>query len=479
MRRSLLFIVALAACRTTQSSPVESRLATLDTAVPALMQSAQVPGVSVAVIDGENVRARTYGLANAKTGERATDKTVFEAASLGKPVFAYAVMKLVEQGKLDLDKPLSDYVVEPFASDPRVNKITARIVLSHRTGFQNWRRDQPLQIAFEPGTRFSYSGEGFVYLQRAVEAITHEPFDAFMRRTVFEPLGMSDTSYVWQPAYETRKAFAHDETGNVAGRDVMHTPFAASSLHTTAADYGRFISAILERRGITDKSVRAMLRPEIAVPESCTMCATISDPGPASRTISWGLGWSLFSSNGHHDFWHWGDNGAFKAYVIADDAHKSGVVMFMNGSGGLAIAGDIAAIALGHTPGAPALEQKPLDWVRYDRWDAPAKVALHDILISGSDAVGRLRATPQISEADVNSIGYSLLRAGHIADAVEVLRLNTQRHPDSWNAWDSFGDALSKADKRAEAIDAYAKSVELNPSNSKAAEILRRLRGSG
>ena len=475
MRRLPILLFTLAACRSTSQVPIDAPLAALDAQVPHIMEQAQVPGMSVAVIHGHDVHVKTYGVTKANTTERVSERTVFEAASLSKPVFAYAVMKLVEQGKLDLDRPLSEYVKEPFINDPRAEKITARVALSHRTGFQNWRQDKPLQIFFEPGTRFSYSGEGYVYLQRAVEAITHEPLDTFMHRTVFAPLGMTDSSYVWQPAYETQKAWAHFEAGNPATRDVMRTPFAASTLHTTAADYGRFIAAILERRGISDTSVRNMMRPEVAVPESCAMCATIADPGPNSTTLSWGLGWSLLSANGHRYFWHWGDNGTFKAYVLGDDTRKSAVVMFMNGASGLAIAGDVAAIAMGETPGPGSIAQQPLDWAKYDRWDSPAKLALHDILTS-SDGVGRLRAKPEIPESGVNSIGYALMRGDHLGDAIEVFRLNTQRHPDSWNAWDSFGDALSKAGRRAEAIDAYAKSVELNPDNTKAAAALTKLR---
>jgi len=476
MRRLPILLLTLAACRSTQQVPIAEPLAALDAQVPRMMEQAQVPGVSLAVIRGHDVRVKTYGVTKAGTGDRVSEKTVFEAASLSKPVFAYAVMKLVEQGKLDLDKPLSEYVKEAFIDDPRVGKITARIALSHRTGFPNWRQDKPLQILFEPGTRFSYSGEGYVYLQRAVEAIAGEPLDAFMRRTVFAPLGMTDSSYVWLPAYETQKSWSHFEAGNPANRDVMHAPFAASTLHTTAADYGRFIAAIFERRGISETSVRAMLRPEVAVPESCAMCATIADPGPNSTTLSWGLGWSLLSANGHHYFWHWGDNGTFKAYVFGDDASRSAVVMFMNGASGLAIAGDVAAIAMGETPGARSVEQQPLDWAKYDRWDTPAKLALHDIILTGTEGIARLRAKPEIPESGVNSIGYALMRGARLGDAIEVFRLNTQRHADSWNAWDSFGEALTKAGHRTEAIDAYAKSVELNPDNTKAAAALSKLR---
>ncbi|MGZ4779695.1 MAG: serine hydrolase, partial [Thermoanaerobaculia bacterium] len=332
-----------------------------------------------------------------------------------------------------------------------------------------------LEILIEPGTRFSYSGEGFVYLQHVVEAITNEPFDTFMHRTVFEPLGMTDSSYVWQPAYETQKAWGHDDAGTLTQRQKFDTPKSASTLHTTAADLGKFLSAVLHRTGISDQSVKQMLHTEVQVPEGCAMCATLKDPGASSTTIGWGLGWGLYSAAGHRYLWHWGDNGDFKAYVIADDSTKRGAVTLTNGAAGLAIAADVVAIAMGDPPGSIAIEQAPLDWAKYDRWDSPGKVALHDILMNGSDGVGRLRARADVSEAQTNSTGYSLLRAGHTKDAVEVFRLNTQRPPNSWNAWDSFGEGLVALNQREEAVTAYKKSVELNPGNESGKEKLSKL----
>ena len=477
MRRTIALLLVLAACRSTGPAAGGVPASALDRHAPILMDRVQVPGMAVAVVNGDNVAVHNYGVTNTRTGDPVTDRTVFEAASLSKPVFAYAVMKLVEEGRLDLDRPLSSYVTQPYANDSRIDRITARVVLSHRTGFPNWRQNgKPLEILFEPGTRFSYSGEGYVYLQRAVEAITNEPFDAFMRRTVFEPLGMSDSSYASQPAYDRQKSWSYDDTGTIASRDAMSEPKSASTLHTTAADYGRFLSALLSRRGISEESVRQMLRPEVFVPESCAMCATLEDPGPLSETIAWGLGWSLVSNRGHRYFWHWGDNGNFKAFVMGDDPRKTAVVALMNGAGGLAIAADVAALALGDAPGSRSPAQAPLDWARYDRWDSPTRVALHDILRDGKAAVGYLRARPDVSEAAVNSVGYSLMRAGRVPEAVEVFRLNTQRHPDSWNTWDSLGEALAKQGHRDEAIQSYGKSVELNPKNTKGMAALQKLR---
>src|SRR5262249_26786218 len=139
------------------------------------------------------------------------DNTVFEAASLSKPVFAYAVLKLVEQGKIGLDVPLTKYLPKPYVDgDPRLEKITARIVLSHRTGFPNWRGPNPLTFHFTPGEAFSYSGEGFVYLQRVVEQIESKPLNDVMAELVFNPLGMTSSSYVWRADFDELTATGHD-----------------------------------------------------------------------------------------------------------------------------------------------------------------------------------------------------------------------------------------------------------------------------
>jgi CubicO group peptidase (beta-lactamase class C family) len=123
---------------------------------------------------GKTSWVRGFGVNETKKGAPVTEDTIFEAASLSKPVFAYGVLKLVEQRKLGLDVPLTTYLPKPYIQDDdRLNKITARIVLSHRTGFPNWRGDgKPLAIHFTPGERFSNSGEGYIYLQHVVEQIT-------------------------------------------------------------------------------------------------------------------------------------------------------------------------------------------------------------------------------------------------------------------------------------------------------------------
>jgi len=193
----------------------------LERVIPQLMKEADVPGLSMALIREAKVFwQHGFGVKNAETKEPVNESTVFEAASLSKPVFAYAVLKMVESGKLDLDTPLTRYLPGAYVEmDERLNRITARRVLSHTTGFPNWRpRGQPLKIHFTPGERFSYSGEGFVYLQKVVEKLSGQPLDAFMKKNVFEPLGMSSSSYVWLDTYDSLKATGHNPSGSVTGK---------------------------------------------------------------------------------------------------------------------------------------------------------------------------------------------------------------------------------------------------------------------
>jgi len=164
------------------------------------MKEAEIPGLSIALVrDGKTYWAQSFGERDVATKAPVMEDTVFNVGSLSKPVFAYGVLKLVDQGKLGLDVPLTKYLLKPYVEgDDRLQQITARFVLSHRTGFPNWRGNDPLKIYFTPGERFSYSGEGMVYLQKVVEQITGKPLNDYMQEAVFAPLGMTSSSYVWR-----------------------------------------------------------------------------------------------------------------------------------------------------------------------------------------------------------------------------------------------------------------------------------------
>jgi CubicO group peptidase (beta-lactamase class C family) len=152
------------------------------------------------------------GLKNAQKQDLIDGETIFEAASLSKPVFTYGILKLVENGKLDLDKPLAEYLCyADIKNDERINAITARMVLTHTSGFPNWRpKNESLKIYFQPGERFSYSGEGFLYLQKVVEHISGLSLEEYTQKNVFIPLGMTHSSFIW--SNDSKKAAGHKLT---------------------------------------------------------------------------------------------------------------------------------------------------------------------------------------------------------------------------------------------------------------------------
>jgi CubicO group peptidase (beta-lactamase class C family) len=454
--------------------PDPATIAALEKKIPELLKDGAVPGLSVALIrDGKTYWVHGFGVRNAKSGQPVVDETIFEAASLSKPVFAYGVLKLVDQGKLDLDTPLSKYLPKPYIEgDARLEKITARIVLSHRTGFPNWRGDgNSLTIHFTPGERFSYSGEGFVYLQKVVEQVTGKPLNAYMNEAVFVPLGMISSSYVWRPDYDARTALPHDAAGQAGEKFKSKEANAAASLHTTAGDYVLFVEAMLNGTGLNKKTLKEMERPQIPVDPECTNC-TEREPKELSKSVFWGLGIGIQETGEGESLWHWGDNGRFKCYVVAYPKQKIGFVVFMNGENGLSIINELLQTAI-------AGEQPALRWLKYERYDSPsmqfAKTAREQ---GAAAAIAEFRPAlmrGDINENSINSTGYQLLLAKKLPDCIRVFQLNVELHPESYNVFDSLGEAYMDNGDNEMAIQNYKKSLDLNPKNSNAAAMLKKL----
>ncbi len=459
----------------------EDLIARLENSIPQLMKDGDVPGLSIAVIrDAEVIWHRAFGVRNALTKEPVDDNTIFEAASLTKPVFAYTVLKLVDAGKLDLDTPLNKYLPGNYdvGDDARLGQITARRVLSHTTGFPNWRQPRDsavLKINFTPGDHFSYSGEGIVYLSKVVEHITGEKVEALMKRLALEPLGMNNSYLFWQDDFEKRKIFLHNSTGQPTGQNKVLKANAAGSLHTTAQDYGLFVAAILKGTGLKKETARQMLTPQIKVTEA----GVVNLDFPKAKLlnqVSWGLGWGLQSTKDGISFWHWGDNGNTKAFVVAFDKQKTGVVVMTNSTTGLSIIRELLDEAVGG-------ERPALAWLKYETYNSPARLLFKSILATGADAaLKQYRETRKtrkgeevLSEARMNIVGYDLLRMKKHTDAIEVFQQNVADYPQSANAYDSLGEAYMENGDKELAIKNYQRSIELNPKNTNGAEKLKKL----
>jgi CubicO group peptidase (beta-lactamase class C family) len=284
-----------------------------------------------------------------------TADTLFEAASLGKPVFAYGVHKLVRDGDLDLDMALSSYLDRPYIEgDERIHLITARHVLSHSAGFPNWRPRRwskspgPLKIIYDPGTRFRYSGEGYNYLQSVVEQITKLTLDEFMVQSVHAPLEIASSAWTWPNDLDAPLALPHGPSGQAKTKNEW-APMAAGSLHTTAADLGRFLEAILTeaKAGGADpgllsaEEIEAMLQPQISLEDD----------------IAWSLGWGIELQSDRALFWQWGDNDTYHHFMIGSRTEGRAIVVLTNGQRGPHVYKPIIEMVLGH--GLVALTHVP------------------------------------------------------------------------------------------------------------------------
>ncbi|HSB12376.1 MAG TPA: serine hydrolase [Blastocatellia bacterium] len=454
--------------------------ARLERDVPAMMHEANVPGLSIALVrNGEIAWQHAFGVKDATTKDPVSDNTVFEAASLSKPVFAYAVMKLVDAGKFDLDKPLNQYLPGDYdvGPDPRLGQITARRVLSHTTGFPNWRGADPkLKIFFTPGEKFSYSGEGFVYLSKVVERVTGEQFNDFMKRMVFDPLGMTSSSYVWQSSYDTLKTSRHNAAGEPSAQFKATKAGAASTLHTTAQDYARFVVALLKGTGLKKETRAAMLSTQVKVDEAGTNMTSRPANKP-SPEVSWGLGVGLQSTPDGISFWHWGDNGDAKAFFVAYERQKFGVVFFANAANGLSFIRELIDESIGG-------RQPALAWINYESYRSPGRTLQKSILANGAESalrdyrkwrIGRPESEA-ISEKQMNSLGYDLLYGlKRVKDAIEVFKLNVEDYPQSANVYDSLAEAYAVDGNKGLAITNYQRSIELDPGNANGVARLKKL----
>ena len=339
----------------TEQNTLESVTRKLDILTPALMANMKVPGVSISVIwDGHIAWQKGYGVVDESKPDKVTTMTVFEACSMSKVAFTYVVLKLAEQGKIDLDKPLVEYLPEPYLKDEPLHKlITARMVMTHTTGFPNWRKDGwrkggPLPVQFKPGTQYGYSGEGYLYLQRVVEQITGKSLNALMNEMLLEPAGMDSSSYVWEQRFDKVASAGHDKAGKAkVNRPLYRQANAAFSLYCTPNDYARFIMEVMKddrsaEYSLGQNSIKKMLTPYIEINGSHGN--PIPRSGPSGYlSVHRGLGWVIGQKKemGIHA-WHSGSNGSgFQCHSEFDPQKRTGIVIMTGSVNGALLCRDL------------------------------------------------------------------------------------------------------------------------------------------
>lgn len=341
----------------------------LDTEVERLMNASKVHGLAITIFNKNRpVYSKTFGYKNLETKERINFSSNFYGASLSKAVFAVLVMKLVEEAKLDLDKPLADYLPKPiyeyptktkwhdnysdFKELPAYKKLTARMCLSHTTGLPNWRwdnKDQKLGFAFEPGSHYGYSGEGMVYLQVVLESMFNQSLEDMMKEKIFIPSEMKNSSYTWQPGFEKDYVLGHQPDGKLYEKDKDNEARSASTLETTLEDYTKFTEAVLNNKIINKASTNLMWTPQIRLKSiqqfgpNRFKDSTLND----AIDLSYGLGWVLLKSPYGKGAFKEGHGDGFQHYSILFPDKGIGVILMSNSDNAESIFKELLEITIG------------------------------------------------------------------------------------------------------------------------------------
>jgi|HubBroStandDraft_1064217.scaffolds.fasta_scaffold00722_10 CubicO group peptidase (beta-lactamase class C family) len=453
-----------------------------------LMEIYKCPGLSVAVIDDFKIAwAKGYGVTESGGSAPVTVHTLFQAGSISKPVAATGALALVEHGKLSLDEnvnlKLKSWQV-PDNEFTKDEKVTLRRILSHSGGltvhgFPGYEVGQPIpsllqifngeppantapiRVEYVPGTKFQYSGGGVTIEQQLVMDVTGKPFPQFMRETVLDKIGMSDSGYE-QPLLPVRAALAASATQAdgmlVPGKWHVYPEMAAAGLWTTATDLGKFgIETALSKQGkanhvLSEAMTQEMLKPQI-------------DPV--------GLGFFLGQYKNPQEFGHEGEDAGFQAILIMFADSGKGVAVMADSDNGVSVANQlIQSIAKEY------------------RWNyTPDPMSAADLLMLVASVKGPQAVITRYSELknagassphalDENTLlvlGYHFLNAGQTEASLPIFQLEVQDYPKYWNAYDSIGEAYLKAGQKDLAIQNYQKSVELNPQNQNGIDALKKI----
>lgn len=309
----------------------------LDEVLEKLVASRAIPGFTFATLRaGRLEAARVFGVRGSHDDSPVDAHTVFEAASLTKPVASFIALQLAEEGLLNLNAPLFEICGEYVPDDARARQITALHVLSHTSGLPNIvREDAPLKTYFSPGERFSYGSSAFAWLQSAMQSLTGMSLEALAQQRVFRPLGMHDSSLEWQERFTTNHAQGHEWEGEAVPKRRVATAQASWSLLTTATDYLRFVQAVLSAQSLTPQMHARWFEP-VAHVRKGENTEDLAGLNPPNEYVAWGLGWGLEPSQ--HCFFHWGHSPGFRAYVLGNRTTQDAVVWFANSARGLRLA---------------------------------------------------------------------------------------------------------------------------------------------
>jgi CubicO group peptidase (beta-lactamase class C family) len=360
--------------------------AQLDGKVQQLMKDGNVQGLAITVFNkNKAVYKKVFGYKRFDTKEPLQTNTNFYGASLSKAVFAVLVMKMVEEKVIELDKTLESYLPQPvyaygkgsswnqdytdLKQDSFYKKITARMCLEHSSGFPNWRwyePDQKLRVLFQPGTAYSYSGEGLCYLQFVLEKITGKSLEQLMEENIFGPLHMTTSAYFWQPRFEANYCLGHTTDNKVYEKDKDNAPRSASTLETTPDDLSLFLAGVLQKKILTSASYKEMFTPQLRLRSKLQMEARswldTTNTENDNIQLSYALGWGILQTPYGFGAFKEGHGDGFQHYSIIFPEKQMGILILTNSDNGEGIFKELLEVAI-------ADKYTPWRWQNYIPYD--------------------------------------------------------------------------------------------------------------
>ncbi len=488
-----VFLVSFKLSAQENSKSTEQFLGEIDEKIPQLLHDFLIPGAAIAIIeDGEIVFQKSYGFANIEKEIKITEKTGFNIGSISKTVAAWGVMKLVHEGKIDLDAPVEKYLTRWKFPESKFDSedVTTRRLLSHTAGtslhsvsagppydnlptLEDWLNGKNdglgrVEIILEPGSQYRYSGGGYGVLQLLIEEVTGQKFEDYMQAQVLNPIGMTNSSYKIDDKILSASASPYDKYGETSDFE-RFTAQAGAGLHTTLKDFSRFALANLYEHK-DNKNYNPVLPADI-IQEM--MQPALDTKGRYLR----GLGY-LTTHIGDSQFFagHGGSNTGWQANFTVDPASNDGYVVLTNGGSGFAICNLLFCGWVNWKTGeslgnwcqqTPTIGHKLKQIIDNEGIDSLAAIytALRKNQSDDFD----------FSEGQLNELGYFYMGKGDLEKAGIVFKINVDAFPYAFNVYDSYGEALLAQGDKENAIENYKKSVQLNPDNEHGIKVLKDL----
>lgn len=488
---TIILLIPFALLAQKNSMDIEQFVNNVDKKTPQLLRDFNVPGAVIGIIEnGEIILQRGYGYSNVDKETHVTTRTGFNIGSISKTVTAWGVMKLVQEGKIDLDAPAEKYLTRWHLpkSDFDSKEVTVRRLLSHTAGLSlhgypgwapndilptieeslNGKNNGPgrVEVVVEPGTKWKYSGGGFTILQLIIEEVTGERFENYMQTEILNPLGMINSSYTIDEKILNSSSLEYNNFGEEIDFELF-TAKAAAGLHTTLEDFMLFVQASLYKSE-NNKSYQHIL--------STDYVKQMMSPEPETNGV-YGLGYQVeILGDSKVLKGHGGANSGWHALFMVDSISNDGFIMFTNGGAGYNIYSQIICYWEHWKSGKkiyddckslPSISNKIKQIIDIDGTNNLNK-AYFELKQNQLDKYN-------FSEEQLNQLGYYYLGKGEIEKSIAVFKLNVEVFPKSYNVYDSYGEALLKGNYKDMAVENYIKSLELNSDNYNAIEILNKV----